>query len=388
MISQTAVVKEIVAKDSAGRGAGGRRLRAYQLLALSLWCGLVAGPLEVGATRAAQAYLRPQSVLLDEPPFRLADPPDESADLPCSGHGVLAHWRCAAAAGAGWAARLLCALTLLAPLWAAFPRIYGPAGFLLALGVAARLVPILERHAAAFRRCVLISFPVLAAITPLLAASVWAGDWLKEWSEAARPLPPAGSPNVMLIVLDTVAAGHLSLHGYDRPTSPTLEGLARRGVRFDRVQATSSWTLPSHASFFTGRWPHELSAGWLTPLDATYPTLAEYLGSRGYATAGFVANTFYCGADTGLGRGFTDYRDYIFPRAQRSQAGSPGRSARGRAPRDPSTSSGSVRRLVFLARPALEVRRGISQAGGGGQSRVPRLAVRVARSRSGRSSPS
>ena len=49
MISQTAVVKEIVATDWAGRGAGGRRLRAYQLLALSLWCGLVAGTLEVGA---------------------------------------------------------------------------------------------------------------------------------------------------------------------------------------------------------------------------------------------------------------------------------------------------------------------------------------------------
>ena len=79
------------------------------------------------------------------------------------------------------------------------------------------------------------------------------------------------------------------------------------------MQATSSWTLPSHASFFTGRWPHELSAGWFTPLDATYPTLAEYLGSRGYATAGFVANTFYCGADTGLGRGFAIYQDTSSP---------------------------------------------------------------------------
>ncbi len=117
----------------------------------------------------------------------------------------------------------------------------------------------------------------------------------------------------LVIVLDTVAAGHLSLHGYERPTSPTLDGLARRGIRFDRAQATSSWTLPSHAGFFTGRWPHELSAGWLTPLDATYTTLAEYLGSRGYATAGFVANLFYCGSDTGLERGFTRYQDYIFP---------------------------------------------------------------------------
>ena len=43
------------------------------------------------------------------------------------------------------------------------------------------------------------------------------------------------------------------------------------------------------------------------------PTLAEYLGDRGYATAGFVANTGYCAADSGLARGFTRYHDFIFP---------------------------------------------------------------------------
>jgi arylsulfatase A-like enzyme len=114
--------------------------------------------------------------------------------------------------------------------------------------------------------------------------------------------------------LDTVGADHLSLHGYNRPTSPTIDELAARGVRFSRVLATSSWTLPSHASMFTGRWPHELSAGWFTPLDGSYPTLAEFLGSRGYATAGFIANTWYCSSDSGLDRGFTAYQDYIFPR--------------------------------------------------------------------------
>ncbi len=204
-------------------------------------------------------------------------------------------------------------MTLLPCCWAAFPRIYGIAGFLLVMGVAAWLVPVLGRHAAGFRRFVTFSFPVVAVVTLLLAGSVWAGDRLKERREEAQALPSPGSPNVLLIVLDTVGANHLSLHGYHRPTSPTLDDLARRGIRFDRVQATSSWTLPSHAGFFTGRWPHELSAGWLTPLDATHPTLAEYLESRGYATAGFVANLFYCGADTGLERGFTRYQDYIFP---------------------------------------------------------------------------
>ena len=76
---------------------------------------------------------------------------------------------------------------------------------------------------------------------------------------------------------------------------------------------------------FTGRWLHELSVGWLTPLDDTHPTLAEFLASRGYATAGFVANTPYCASDSGLGRGFTCYQDYHLSRAHRPQDGSTGR---------------------------------------------------------------
>jgi len=212
------------------------------------------------------------------------------------------------------AARLLAALTFIPPFWAAFPQIYGLAGFLLVLGVTSRFIPSLERHAIGLRRLVRSSFAAVAGLVLALAASVWVADRIREWREEARPLPPRGSPNVLLIVLDTVAAQHLSLYGYERPTSPTIDDLASRGIRFDRAQATSSWTLPSHASMFTGRWPHELSVGWKTPLDGAYPTLAEFLGSRGYATAGFVANYAYCGSDSGLRRGFTQYRDYVFPR--------------------------------------------------------------------------
>ncbi len=64
---------------------------------------------------------------------------------------------------------------------------------------------------------------------------------------------------------------------------------------------------------FTGKWPHDLTAGWLTPLDKADHTLAELLSLRGYATAGFVANTQYCALDSGLGRGFACYEDFIFP---------------------------------------------------------------------------
>ena len=129
--------------------------------------------------------------------------------------------------------------------------------------------------------------------------------------ERGRPIP-LDAPNVLLIVMDTVAAEHLTLYGYGRPTSPSLDELARRGSRFDAAVSSSSWTLPSHASMFTGRWPHELSVGWRTPLDSAPPTVAEFLSERGYATAGFIANTTYCASDSGLGRGYTLYRDYIF----------------------------------------------------------------------------
>ncbi len=195
----------------------------------------------------------------------------------------------------------------------AFPRFYSLALLLTALGIAARLVPLVEHRSRGFRRFVLVSFPAAVAIVAILGGSIWVRDRFKQWHENGRPLPPPGSPNVLLMVLDTVAASHLSLHGYDRPTSTTLEELAGRAIRFDSARATSSWTLPSHASMFTGRWFHELSVGWRTPLDQTYPTVAEFLRARGYATAGFIANTGFAAADSGLSRGFTRYQDYIFP---------------------------------------------------------------------------
>ena len=117
-------------------------------------------------------------------------------------------------------------------------------------------------------------------------------------------------PNVVLIVMDTVRSKSLSVYGNARNTSPQLEVLAEDGVVFDRAYSTSPWTLPSHSTMFTGRYPHELSANWLTPLDDKHPTLAEVLADHGYQTAGFVANLSYATYETGLNRGFMHYEDY------------------------------------------------------------------------------
>src|SRR6185503_14322739 len=71
-----------------------------------------------------------------------------------------------------------------------------------------------------------------------------------------------------------------------------------------------SWTLPSHASLFTGRFPHEVSADFDAPLDAAFPTLAEVLRTQGYRTAGFAGNPYYTSKETGLARGFERWEDY------------------------------------------------------------------------------
>src|SRR5262249_32745501 len=108
----------------------------------------------------------------------------------------------------------------------------------------------------------------------------------------------------------------LSGYGYRRDTTPNLEQLARRGVRYRSAIAPAPWTYPSHSCFFTGRWPFQLNSQWNFTLDGPDQTLAEYLAARGYQTAGFAANTSCCNYETGLARGFAHYEDYsLAPRS-------------------------------------------------------------------------
>jgi arylsulfatase A-like enzyme len=154
---------------------------------------------------------------------------------------------------------------------------------------------------------------VLGAIA-LTALVITAGTRLAEGRRiASLPATPAGRPNILLLVIDTQRADHLSVYGYGRPTSPTLERLAQEGWLFDNVTSSSSWTLPSHATMMTGRQQHEHRAGVLRRpyLDHKFPTIAELLRQEGYATGGFVANIYWCGRETGLGRGFIRYEDYF-----------------------------------------------------------------------------
>jgi arylsulfatase A-like enzyme len=115
--------------------------------------------------------------------------------------------------------------------------------------------------------------------------------------------------NIILISLDTVRADHLSLYGYQRPTTPNLERWARQGVVFENAMAPSSWTLPSHASIMTGLLPHQHGANWQSPMRGNPWTLARILDSQGYEAAAFNANLYYGYAGWGLQPGFEVYGD-------------------------------------------------------------------------------
>lgn len=121
--------------------------------------------------------------------------------------------------------------------------------------------------------------------------------------------PKSEMPNVLLLILDTVRSANLSVYGYSQPTSPGLERIASEGTLFLEAFSTAPWTLPAHAGFFTGLLPGEVNADWKEPLDSRRETLAEVLGSRGFATAGFVANSFYTQRESGLARGFVHYEE-------------------------------------------------------------------------------
>jgi arylsulfatase A-like enzyme len=150
-------------------------------------------------------------------------------------------------------------------------------------------------------------------LASFLLAAVALGAWL-----FLRPAPPA----VVLVVLDTVRADHLSACGYARPTSPVLAGLVTEGASLHcRAYAPGGWTLPSHASFFTGQEPIDHGAHAITsgiedysglgsrsrPLPPGVPTLATAMAERGFQPLALSASPVVS-ETMGLMQGFELHR--------------------------------------------------------------------------------
>ena len=181
------------------------------------------------------------------------------------------------------------------------------AGGILSLGVAvqlSRLIVGFPRASAAVVRWTMVAMLLIIAGTYYYMAIY---PSVREGQQVAQRAPaPEGLPNVLLVVLDTVSEEYLQA-----AQLPKFQAAMAKGVRFSNAYATSPWTLPSHLSMFTGLWRHEVEGNlFLSKWKADSTTLAEWLRDHGYRTGGFVGNTYYCSASTGIDRGFDHYEDF------------------------------------------------------------------------------
>ena len=137
------------------------------------------------------------------------------------------------------------------------------------------------------------------------------GAWSVAWSElylySEDGEPGDERPNLVLIVIDTLRADHMSSYGYGRPTTPRIDRLAGESLVFLNSYSASTWTLPSGASLLTGLFPgqHGLRSvdDRLSP-DAS--TVARHLRAAGYRTVAFTDGGFFR-PRWGFGLGFERY---------------------------------------------------------------------------------
>jgi len=116
--------------------------------------------------------------------------------------------------------------------------------------------------------------------------------------------------NVILVSLDTLRADRLSCYGYERETSPFLDGFAESGTLFETTVAQSPWTLPSHATMLTGRFPHRNGVvSEARTLAPEVPTLATVLCDQGMIT-GAIVNSHWLSKEQGLMNGFLTYTSF------------------------------------------------------------------------------
>lgn len=149
-------------------------------------------------------------------------------------------------------------------------------------------------------------------MTRLLIARVFGCALMLFAMACDRPATRFPEANLILISIDTLRADHLGTYGYARPTSPFIDRLASESIVFERAIAQSTWTMPSHASLFTSRYPSEMGLGYFPDpgrIPDRFPMLAQVLRRSGFRTravtdGGFVRKRW------GFGRGFESYREH------------------------------------------------------------------------------
>lgn len=128
------------------------------------------------------------------------------------------------------------------------------------------------------------------------------------WSPFSDTPPPSAGritrPNILLIVLDTVRADRLGCYGYDLNTTPNIDAFAADALLFEYAIAPGVWTVPTHASLFSGLAPAAHQATNRRPyIDTEIVTLAELMQSKGYETV-CLSNNPWISKKTRMDKGF------------------------------------------------------------------------------------
>jgi arylsulfatase A-like enzyme len=197
-----------------------------------------------------------------------------------------------------------------------FHQLHQVAAALLSAGVAVQIARAMARHQDRWLLTMRKTGLLIAVAVSALAVGM--AGWrtaTERVAMAGLPAPRPTTPNVLLVVLDTVRAASMSLYGYDRDTTPELKRWAADSATFDWAFSTAPWTLKSHATMFTGLYPNQFVGDFRRPVSTPAPMLAEIFRNRGHVTGGFVANFPYTSYESGLTRGFVHYDDYrVTPR--------------------------------------------------------------------------
>jgi arylsulfatase A-like enzyme len=140
-----------------------------------------------------------------------------------------------------------------------------------------------------------------------------------EWRE--RQTAGRQSPNVVILLVDTLRADRLGCYGAVPSPSPNLDRLAARALVFEHMVAQSSWTMPAVASLMTGLYPrdHRLEGWGAGALSNEIPTMAEYAAAAGITTVGVSANPLVS-LRTNFARGFETFRDFGWDEKRRNWA--------------------------------------------------------------------
>jgi hypothetical protein len=145
--------------------------------------------------------------------------------------------------------------------------------------------------------------------SPEISAIIFEAKFVLNRPFGDEKVPLEDRPNVVLIVLDTVREDRLSCYGYPKEITPHIDKLAQKGVLFENAYSPSSWTLPAHASLFTGNYPSKTGVlGGSNVLGDHNITLAEILSKEKHITLGVTANSLVSEI-FGYSQGFHIYED-------------------------------------------------------------------------------